>query len=437
MRSPFSLLERTPLGSARPALPKWQPTPLLSLGGIAAALLACGFFPPSLHGADAPSPSPVTVSGSYTAEVLTVASGGIRQGSAFRGLAEADVQADLAALGAREGTVFHLSVLGPSGSDVSARYLGDLQGASNITTYNHLLLYELSLAGRFAGGRVDLKVGRLLADCEFAVTDSSAALLNSSFGWPTFISANTRNTGPAFDRSALGVHAGVKLSPTLRFQAGVYDGDTFDSPNGDPSRYADGLSFRLSRSQGAFGIAELDLTPHPAQAESAPVASVKLGVWAHTADFADQCVASRCHHGNGGIYAAGELPLWSQAGVADQPGRHLTAFARAGVCPSDRDRVSQAAEAGLCAAGIVPGRGLDLLSLGLAYAGIGGYARQAERNCGVLNPSDYELALEANYQFCLGSRFQVVPDLQWIHHPGASPLQKDALVYGLRTQVTF
>ncbi len=421
---------RPPLPLAIAVARSWQGT--LARWAALAALM--GFAVPAK--ADEASQSPASVSASYTAEDLTVAEGGIRRGSAFRGLAEACLQVDLSRLGAGAGSKLSMSVLDPSGDDVSADYAGDLQGASNITTYNHILLYELSLSGSFADGRVKVKAGRLLADCDFAVTDSSSALLNSSFGWPTFISANTLNTGPAFDRSALGLYAQIEFSRGYALRVGVYDGDTFDSTSGDPSRHPDGLNFKLSRSQGAFAIAELDVT-RPSAPGSDPTGVLKIGVWAHSASFRDQCTTGKCHRGNGGVYAAGELPLWSKAVPGGPAVQSLTAFGRAGASPSDRDRVSLAVEAGLCAKGLVRGRGDDLLSLGAGFAGISSYAREAAKLSGAAALASHELAVEANYEASIGGHLMVVPDVQWIRHPGAVSGRRDVLLYGLRTQVSF
>ena len=392
----------------------------------------------SAASADARPPSGVVFEGAYSADVMSVIRGGLKRGTVFRGLAEAAMQADLAvAVGAPAGSVFRISALAPHGGDLSGAYLGDLQGASNIAAYNHPLLYELWLAGKLANGLVDLRVGRLVADSEFATTESGGIFLNSSFGWPAFISANTRNTGPAFDRSALGVFAHTALTENVHLQAGLYDGDSFDDAGGDPSLYPDGLHFELGHGQGIFALGEIILETTSGPAGASRRGAFKLGAWHHTADFADQFDPRRNHAGNYGAYAVVEQMVWRETGPAFEVPQGLTAFARTGFSPGDRSQFTQTADAGLSYAGLLPGRDADRLGLGVACARVGGNTRRAERAAGSVVISDYELVVEFSYEIAGGERWRLVPDLQWIRHPGGSRSLGDALVFGLRTRLSF
>jgi len=348
------------------------------------------------------------------------------------------LQADLSvAVGARPDTVFRVSTLYPHGGDFSGTRLGDLQGASNIAAYNHPLLYELWLAGKLADGRLDLRVGRLLADGDFATTESGGVFLNSSFGWPAFISANTRNTGPAFDRSALGGFARLALTEAVRIQAGLYDGDSFDDLGGDPARHPNGLHFELGHGQGTFAMAEIVLKTNSSPATTRRTGTFKIGAWRHTADFADQFDPARRHSGNFGVYLVAEQVLWREAGSQPNASRGVTAFARTGWSPGDRSRFTQTADAGLSYTGLLPGRRADTLALGVAWVRIGHEARRAERAVGAAVIPDYELVVEASYEIACGAGWRLTPDVQWFRHPGGSRALGDALVVGLRTSGSF
>lgn len=385
------------------------------------------------------APRLLTLEGTATAEVLSVLSGGLKSGSASRSLVEAAVQADFAALGVSDGTLFRASGLWPQGDDLSGDHLGDLQGVTNIAAFNQPLLYELWLAGRLAGGRIDVRAGRLLADTEFAVTEAGGGLLNSSFGWPAFISANTRNTGPAFHRTALGLHCRVRLREGLTWQVGLYDGDTFDDPAGDPASHANGLHIALGGDQGAFAIIELAWELQTGPAAVPRPATVKFGAWGHTAEFPDQRDPGQMHSGNHGFYAVAERMLWRAAAAGPQAGATFTlsSFVRVGLSPASRNRYSTAADAGLAWVGPLPGRDADTLTLGLACVRLGRATRQAEREAGTAVVSDHELVCECSYNLALGDRWLVIPDVQWIHHPGGSRALPDALVAGVRTSVSF
>ncbi len=401
-------------------------------------LLALGAGAVALAAAPEPRlPPAISFEGAYTAEVLAVANGGLHRGAVFRGLAEAAVQADLAAFGAPAGSVFRLSALAPHGGDFSGTRLGDLQGASNIAACNQPLLYELWLAGEFVDHRLDLRVGRLLADGDFATTDTGGVFLNGSFGWPAFISGNTRNAGPAFDRSALGAFAGVRLSQNLRVQAGVYDGDAIDDATGDPAAHANGLNFELGHGQGAFAIVEVVFETVSGPAAAGRPGALKLGAWRHTAEFADQFDPAQSHSGNHGIYLVAEQMLWRESDRGRGEPQGLTVFARTGVSPGDRSIFTQTADAGLGYTGLLPGREADKFGLGLAWVRIGGDARRAGCAAGAAVLPDYELTVEASYEIAASERWRVVPDLQWVRHPGGSAARQDALVLGLRTRLAF
>lgn len=415
-------------GAKEGAAPRW----------LAVLTLLCSFANQAWADGAAEPARAVAVEGSYIAEVQDVQSGGIRSGSVVRGLGEVDIQSDLAlAFHAPPGTVFRISALAPTGGDLSATCLGDLLGASNIAAYDAPLLYELWIGGKFAHDHLYLQAGRILADAQFALTTSSCVFLNSSFGWPAFISANTHNCSPAFDRSALGVFAHYDISGNLSVQAGVYDGDPFDSRTADPAAHPNGLNFELSRSQGAFMMGEVCLT-RPTEADGAArPGSIKAGLWVHTADFPDEANPSRSHSGNGGVYICAEQMLYRAPGPADADPKGLTGFVRSGISPGDRNLFTQVTDAGVSYQGLLPGRDKDTLGIGFTLASI---SPDASASACMVEPRihlDHEIVGEATYSAAIGEHWHLTPDVQWIRHPGGSGARVDALVLGLRTEVDF
>ena len=123
-----------------------------------------------------------------TTEGVANLSGGIRSGLLLHGMALGRIEYD------RPGCKFYASVLDLAGRGPSERLVGDLQTASNIEGCASLRLYSWWLEKSF--GPWQVRAGVLLADEEFTGNESGGNLLNSSFGWPVFISANTLNTGP-------------------------------------------------------------------------------------------------------------------------------------------------------------------------------------------------------------------------------------------------
>jgi porin len=266
------------------------------------------------------------------------------------------------------------------------------------------------------------------------LTSYGGAFLNSSFGWPAFVSANTRNTGPAFFRAAPGVRLRVELVDGMQAQIAVYDGDTFDHRDGRQSGNPHGINFHLSDDQGALVMAEVgwersDSTNHPALP-----GAYKLGAWFHTAQFDDLRVAGRSHPNNYGVYLAAEQMVWRESSESAQG---LGVFFRLGVAPENRNFVAVACDGGLHYVGLWPGRDRDILALGVACIWASQDAREAERAAGAPILSDREVAFELAYQIQVKPWLSIEPDFQWIHHPGASGAIPDAVVLGARTRLTF
>lgn len=390
----------------------------------------------SVHAADS---APALDTGlSVTIEAAAGIRGGAQRGQSLQTLALAHASWQNQPADSAAQLRAFASILNHEGRGPTGRYLGDFMAASNIEAFDSTRLYTWWFETELAGW--SLRAGALLADEEFGGTDGGGHLVNSVFGWPAFISANTVNTGPAFFVAAPGVRLARTISPALKWHGGIYDGDTFDSPEGDPTVNRHGLHYRLGGAQGWFLITELVYAP------AAGLTRLKLGAWHHTATFADQHVdvagrpfllsgaEARAHSGNTGTYASVEHVL---LGTPDKPG-HLDAFARLGGAPSDRNTLTWALDTGLSWHGPLPGRPDDVAAVGFAHAA---FSSRAAATARLLDPTapalDHEQALELSYTISLNERVSLKPDLQYIRHPGGSRAQRDALLVMLRVNAEF
>jgi len=331
----------------------------------------------------------------------------------------------------------YVSLLGLAGQGPTERCLGDFLAASNIEGHPGARLYSWWLEG--VRGDWSLRAGALLADEEFAGTESGGQFINSAQGWPAFISANTVNTGPAFFVAAPGLRLARTWGETAAWRFGIYDGDTFDSADGDPHRTRHGLHYRVGGDQGWFLITE-------AEVAAGERTRFKLGGWLHTATFPDLYAdasgrplaltggAPREHHGNHGIYAAVERTL---AGRAGEPGA-LQAHVRAGFCPSDRSPLTAAFDAGIAWTGPLPGRPDDVLALGYARGCFGDdYAATARLADPAAPAPDYEQVVELTYHLALTPRLTLQPDLQFIRHPGGTAAARGIVAAFLRLSAAY
>lgn len=387
----------------------------------------------------------------YIGEVMGNISGGLRTGAVYEGLLELGIQVDFERAGLWSNGVFYVSALWPHGRGPTEHLVGDLLGVSNIEAWESLRLYELWYEHSFLEDRLSVRFGQLLADTDFAYTGPGSLFLNAAFGWPAFISANTLNTGPAYYVAAPGVRLRADPEDWLFFQAGIYDGDPFDDPEGDPRRTESGNHVQLGSEQGFLSMGEVGIRiPRSEDAGSLP-GEYKLGGWFHSGDFESNLydsssepyllsgAAPRSHGENYGVYITAEQMVWRES---PESAEGLSVFSRAGFSRADRNLFSFVCDGGFTYEGLFPGRENDIAGIGVVYARISEDIRRRERLernlTGEDAPvSDHELVLEASYSIQVGQWLSIQPDFQWIHHPGGSSAIPDAFVLGLRTTIIF
>lgn len=429
-------------------LPATEPTAVVlpgtlagAAGGTAEAVAPRGWraLPAALaaHG--------ITTTATLTGLWIGDVAGGRRTGGTVQSLAYGTADVDLEKLvpGWHGGhALANLAYI--HGPGLSDRFVGDALVASNLEGFGSLRLYNVWVEQSFAGDRASVRAGTLGADEEFSGTEGGSMLTNSAFGWEAGIGANVVNGGPIYFVPALGARLEVRATDGWTLRAGAFDGDAFDSPDGDPEPSAHGLHLTLSSEEGAFVIGESEVAwgrsggTHPG--------ALKLGAWGHTADFPDlrfdaagqpvatSGLAAAMHHGNAGGYAVLEQSLWS---APSREGAGIACWSRLAAAPADRSPYAWVGEAGLRWTGPLAGRDADAIALGWVGAFASPDARDAVRDANAADGGSRPLAghegvLEAAWQWRIGAHASVTPDLQWIQHPGATAATANATVVGLR-----
>ncbi|HWN95864.1 MAG TPA: carbohydrate porin [Methylomirabilota bacterium] len=364
----------------------------------------------------------------YIGEVFGNVAGGEKRGVVYEGLAEMALELDLEKLAQWHGGLLRVSGMSLHGRGPS-RLAGDALTASNIDGHDSVRLYEWWAQQSLFHDTVSIRAGSLLADDEFAGTTGGGRLLNSAFGWPAFISGSVLNTGPAFYVSALGVRLRIDPGQGWYVQGAVFDGDSFDSPGGDPGANPHGTHYQINSEQGELAMSEVGLNWHQSATNGALAGQVKLGAWFHTADFPDNASGSRIHEGNFGGYIAVEQKLWQESDEsADQS---VEVFARFGGSPEDRSTFAFVIDAGLSYAGPIPWRDQDTATIGFVHADF------SDTRSGYKAFRNYEQALELTYELVLRPWCSVQPSVQWIHNPGGKHGPDDALLIGVRSTISF
>ena len=427
----------------------------------------------------------------YTGEVFGNPVGGYRQGAVEDGLLAAGVDVDFDKLAGWKGLKFHVLAYIPDGASGTDKYTRDLNRYSNIDAFDTVRLFELWMEGSLFGNVVNLRVGQLAADAEFATTVGGALFLNGEYGDLSTIARNVPE--PAYPEAAPGVRLRLN-SPDAHFyfQAGVYAGNPNADRDGDPSpgfhagtAYNDhGVRFPISGNQGACTLYETGFLLNYGKDATGLPGAYRMGGFYHTGRFSDDRVDDagrsladprsnglpRTRNGDGGIYAVAEQVLYrkatgsgqhedvsqtasapvgnaedSPAGTAGGPppsGPELRVFGRLGAAPEDRNVADFYVEGGLNYRALLPGRGSDVAGVAFSYTDLSGDLRRAARDANRFDGTrdalpDFEASVEVSYQANLAPWLSLQPDLQYIIHPGGSPRYGDALVLGLRTVLTF
>ncbi len=359
----------------------------------------------------------------YDAEVIRNASGGSSKGTVYDGLGYGSLDIDLEKAAGWSSADFRISTLWTHGASPTGKHVGDELTVSNMDAYDGLRLYELWIDKSF--GNHSVRFGNLLADEEFAGTEYGGVFMNAAFGQPAFWAANTLNTGPAFNVAALGIRYRHDFSETCYAQAGIYDGDSFDSAGGDATINQHGLHFELGNGQGWTSLYEIGYNGFNTDDGTGLPGAYKLGAWHHSTSFSKH--DSTNGEGNWGLYGAADKLLWRETGTDD--GQGLGGFLRLGTGRRDRSRFHWVLDTGVSYTGLLPGRDEDVSGLGFVYGKHSGAITSDVKS--------HEAVLEATYRIQLTPAIYLQPDIQWINRPSGDTTTSDALVFGLRAGFTF
>lgn len=402
----------------------------------------------------------------YTGELLSTTSGGVRRGTGIEGRLEAVVHVDLEeALGWKGGT-FHANGFQIHGRGPSRYYVGNLLDVSGIEALPSTRLSELWLEQEFAPS-LAIRAGELAADTEFLTSTYAGVFVNATFGWPGLTAAALPAGGPVYPFAAPGFRLKAAPSDSVKLLLGVYDGDPAGPGDLDPQRLnRRGVSFRLGDAPFVIGEAQVAYAPDGGAA-SRP-GTLKLGAWRHFAHFSDQRFGAdgllladpagsglpRRRAGDYGAYLVVDQSVWRDASVTGEgpySGREVGVFGRIAATPSDRNLLDLYADAGISVKGPFAGRPDDVFGVAAAYARVSRSARDYDLDLIAFSGTpgvrrDHEVALEATYQWQVRSGWVVQPDIQYVVHPGGhvqadgrppGTALRNALVLGLRTVIRY
>ncbi len=354
--------------------------------------------------------NPVEFAATYRGDLLRNSSDGIATGTRYLDDLYVTLRADLGATPGT-GTLF-LGGLYNNGTLFSSDLVGDLQVVSNIEAYEAWRLFEAWFA--FGGERWSLLAGLYDLNSEFDVNGAGAIFLHSSHGIGADIGQTGRNGPGIFPVSALTLRGSVSVG-SGRLSAAVLDGVPGDANDPSSNRV------RLDSDEGALLIAEF----------SRPLdESMRAwgGYWAYTERF-ERPFETGPPAASDGWYLGVEGRLDSSYGP-------LEWFVRYGRAAADVNVFADYAGAGLVTRSPLGARPDDRVGVAVASGGAGGpYRRWLEQ--GGSAPRARETAWELTYRLPLGEHLVLQPDIQYVQNPAANRDRGDALVLGLRFELSY
>lgn len=349
---------------------------------------------------------------SYTADLLANRSGGIATGSRYLDSLNLALVIDFEPESRIRQNRLLFRGLYNNGTRFSEDLIGDLQVVSNIEADEAWRLFEAWY--EFGGERWSLRTGLYDLNTEFDVNEAGSLFLHSSHGIGADLGQTGRNGPGIFPVSAF----------ALRGRLGVGTGDlsvaVLDGVPGDP---ADSSSnrVRLDEDDGALLIGQVRL----------PVGDSSHawgGYWAYT-ERVERLGEPGTVEVNRGWYLGIEGSTHTAVGP-------ITWFLRYGRANPNVNIFADYAGAGLAVRSPLASRPDDKLGFAVASAGAGMAYRGSLGQAG-RDSHSRETAWELTYRIQLGEHVVLQPDVQYVQHPAATGDIDDAIVVGMRFELSY
>ncbi len=363
----------------------------------------------------------------YSGEGFANLSGGVRTGGDYDGLLKISLNLDLQKLVNWDGATLYASMLYPHGDGITASDVHDYNILSNIDAYDSVRLSELWLQQTFFDGRFSLRVGHLVTDNDFYVSNNSNLFFNSAFAVLGTVLHDV--TPPIYPIASEGIRLHDDITPSVYVQAMAVD----DNPGLQNIDDKHGIEFGLNHSHGVLAFYEAGYIPNPPNSGSPLQAAYKLGGFFDT-QFHPDISNGTSSHGDYGFYAVADQPLYTAPGSTKDSPQGLSGFARLSYAPDQRNPVVYYFDTGFNYTGLLPGRTNDIFGAAFSFERLGTDVELASE-APVL--SHHEHVLEITYLANLTTWFSLQPDFQYIINPGGFGRIPNAAVAGIRFNITF
>jgi porin len=361
----------------------------------------------------------------YVSETAANSDGVRGRGVAYAQQIDVGVSFDLEKLGVWDGAVVRLALSDRAGRSLAAeRTSGNLAYQEIYGQGQNLRIDEISVEKTFDGEGLALKAGFYPLGNDFATLPYVCNFQNGGFcGHPQSLPANSGwSDGPA---GRWGARLLWRPSEHIRAQIGLFDvNPEITRPNG---------GFRLDLSGSTGVIIPVEVAYQVGKRPSDYGGVYKFGAYYDSSSARDVAQPLRSVPGRYGLYLEAAQQVF-KTGPDLRNGLALFAVYTRSDAASARYR--DYVEAGAAYRGLIPGRDLDIVSLGWVRGTFNPRLRDQPERLGAPSPTRDEL-MEFNYGVQVLPSLMFRPGLQYDFRPGGFRRRPGALVGALQVKLTL
>ena len=402
----------------------------------------------------------ISFAGTSTTDLSTVLGGAPRTGFVMPYLLDANLSVDFGKLGVIPGGGAFVDFQQAGATSLATDFVPDYWGWDSIYPFTESMtqLAQYWYGQSLADGAVRLKLGKIDANVDFAVSQPNLLFLNSAAYMPSVLAQDL----PTFPNPAGGFEALLKPVDWIDARFGMFDGSTnwYDPSTGLPGEPTGGQGladflwsnpgsyFLISEVSGTwqadgkpghFGVGWFHQTGSTAEPSGvrtpSPASEIDVqGAWGLYASF-NQIVfqADPGATPSTGSTSALASPLSNGPSGPGLSGPGLAAFGQFGWSDPKANPSQWSAMGGLSWQGPIEARPNDTLGALVAYAHFSNMESLS------YSPGQGETVVEAFYNIQLSPWLAVQPDVQYVHQPSELPSLDvgGAWVVTVRVSVSF
>lgn len=365
----------------------------------------------------------LTPTASYTTEIMANSSGASHSKIQYTGLVFASLTFDYEKLLKIPGLSMIVSGTWGTGGNLSSR-LGTLFNVMSADEGAGVWLVHMYLQETLLDGALTIAAGRMGQADVFASLPIFGNYVNGGFnGNPGSLLINHPSFAEPPPGTQWGVQATYNQSPHWQISLGVYNTNANSAAGAD-----NGVDFTLQEgNKGAMYAAQLSYMRNQGSGDKGMQGIYTIGgLYDETRYSGLSGVGSRT--GNWDVYAMFQQMVYREG---DESSQGLTLWGQ--ITYSGRDEVNLMpflVGAGMSYQGIICGRDDDIATVGWLYGKISKFVPSSKA----------EQVYEANYQITLNNWFNILPDFQYVRHPGGltgTSAVRDAVVMGIQVSMTL